>query len=124
MNERIKELTEQANAWYPDGYPSAEGGDDAWQNLVIFEKEDLQKFTELIVKEIVSKMAVEGCDFYYNEPNNYGALTVKFFVDGDANQMAGEEIKAQYHDGIRGTGRYKLNDKFVKHLMKKHFGVE
>lgn len=51
MNERIKQLTEQANAWYPDGYPSSEGGDAAWRNLVIFEKQDLQKFAELIVGE-------------------------------------------------------------------------
>lgn len=54
MNERIKEFAQQANAWYPDGYPSAEGGDEAWQNLVIFEKEDLEKFAELIIRECVS----------------------------------------------------------------------
>jgi len=51
MNERIKELAAQANAWYPMGYPSGEGGDAAWENLVIFEKEDLAKFAELIVRE-------------------------------------------------------------------------
>ena len=51
MNERIRELAEQANAWYPMGYPSGEGGDAAWENLVIFEKEDLEKFAELIVRE-------------------------------------------------------------------------
>jgi hypothetical protein len=53
MNERIQKLAEQANAWYPDGYPSGEGGDAAWQNLVIFDKEDLVKFAELIVKECI-----------------------------------------------------------------------
>lgn len=26
MNQRIQELAEQANEWYPQGYPSAEGG--------------------------------------------------------------------------------------------------
>jgi hypothetical protein len=51
MNERIKLLAEQANAWYPDGYPSGEGGDAAWKDLVIFEKADLEKFAELIVEE-------------------------------------------------------------------------
>ena len=51
MNERIKKLAEQANAWYPMGYPSPEGGDEAWENLVIFEREDLEKFAQLIVKE-------------------------------------------------------------------------
>ena len=51
MHKRIKEIASQANAWYPMGYPSGEGGDDAWKNLVIFEKEDLEKFAELIIKE-------------------------------------------------------------------------
>ena len=51
MNERIKKLAEQAKAWYPDGYPSSEGGDAAWRNLVIFEKQDLEKFAELIIRE-------------------------------------------------------------------------
>lgn len=60
MNERIKEFAQQANAWYPDGYPSAEGGDEAWQNLVIFEKEDLEKFTELIVNNVLNIVAISG----------------------------------------------------------------
>ena len=51
MNERIQELAKQCNAWYPQGYPSAEGGDAAWQNLVVFDKEDLEKFAALIVAE-------------------------------------------------------------------------
>ena len=53
MNERIDELAKQANAWYPKGYPSGEGGDEAWRNLVIFEKEDLLKFSESIIRECV-----------------------------------------------------------------------
>jgi hypothetical protein len=56
MNAQIKELAERANAWYPLGYPSGEGGDAAWQNLVIFEKEDLQKFAELIVRECIAQV--------------------------------------------------------------------
>jgi hypothetical protein len=52
MYEQIEKLAEQANAWFPGGYPSAEGGDAAWKDAVIFQtKEDLQKFVELIVKE-------------------------------------------------------------------------
>ena len=53
MNERIQALSEQANAWYPMGYPSGEGGDAAWENVVIFEKEDLKKFAELIVADAI-----------------------------------------------------------------------
>ena len=52
MNKRIEELAEQAKAWYPDGYPSGEGGDAAWRNLVIFEKQDLEKFAEQAEKMI------------------------------------------------------------------------
>ena len=46
MNERLKELAEQAGIEF-----GGEGGDAAWKNLVIFEKEDLKKFAELIVEE-------------------------------------------------------------------------
>jgi hypothetical protein len=63
MNERIKELAEHTNAWYPTGYPSAEGGDEEWQNLVIFKKEDFEKFAELIVLECSA--------FVYNYPEKY-----------------------------------------------------
>ena len=55
MNKRIQELSEKANAWRPGGYPSGEGGDKAWKDVVIFEKdEDLQKFAELIVQECMN----------------------------------------------------------------------
>ena len=55
MNKRIEELSEQANAWRPGAYPSGEGGDKAWKDVVIFEKdEDLQKFAELIVQECMN----------------------------------------------------------------------
>jgi hypothetical protein len=63
MNERIKELADQANAWCPEGYPSPEGGDAAWKNLVIFEKADLEKFAQLIVRECanISNQAEKQC---------------------------------------------------------------
>ena len=56
MNKRIEEIAIQAKAWFPIGCPSAEGGDDAWTNLVIFEKEDLEKFTELIIQENAAEL--------------------------------------------------------------------
>jgi len=67
MNKRIQELAEKTNAWFPDGYPSGEGGDAAWKNLVIFEKEDLQKFAELIVKECVQTLIDNTPERYTNE---------------------------------------------------------
>jgi hypothetical protein len=51
MNTLIEELAKKSNAWFPDSYPSAEGGDEAWRNLVIFSKEDLEKFVHSIVEE-------------------------------------------------------------------------
>lgn len=56
----IEELALQANAWYPGGYPSAEGGDEAWKNLVIFDKQDLKKFTELIVNKCIEAAGDPG----------------------------------------------------------------
>jgi hypothetical protein len=53
MTEKIQKLAEHAGAWFPQGYPSAEGGDEAWKNSVIFEKADLVKFTQLIVQECI-----------------------------------------------------------------------
>lgn len=123
MNQRIQNLAEQSNAWFPEGYPSAEGGDEAWKNLVIFEKTDLEKFAELIVAQLVSKLEVEGSDIYHNESNNYGCITVKYFVPGNPNDMIGEETQADFRHGRAGTGRYRLNDKFIKFLMDNHLGV-
>ena len=60
MNELIEKLSKEANAWYPKGYPSPEGGDEAWQNLVIFQREDLRKFADLIYKDIITVVAAQA----------------------------------------------------------------
>jgi hypothetical protein len=111
VNKRIQELAEQAEM-------SANKGDH------VDVKQMMEKFAELIVRELVSTMSVEGSDFYYNEPNEYGCVTVQFFVPGDARLMRGEEIQGQFQDGVRGTGRFKLTERFVEHLMNRHFGDE
>ena len=51
MNQRIKELAENANAWYPMGYPSFEGGDEYWENVVIFDKEGFDQFAKSLIQE-------------------------------------------------------------------------
>ena len=110
MNKRILELAKQSGLiqYESDG-----------------KMEEVEKFTKLIVSELVSKLRVEGSDFYHNECNNYGCITVKYFVDGDPHCMRGEEEQSKFWDGkVRGTCRYYLNEKFVQHLMKQHFGVE
>ena len=66
MNERITKLAEQANAGFPIGYPSGGGGDEEWQNLVVFKQKDLKKFVELIVRECLSKIELEAEQ--YHEP--------------------------------------------------------
>lgn len=72
MNKRIQELSEQADAWRPGGYPSGEGGDKAWKDVVIFEKEeDLQKFAELIVRECAKVSERTGA---LNEANFEGEM--------------------------------------------------
>lgn len=65
MNKLIDELAGKANAWYPEGYPSSEGGDAAWMNLVIFDKEDLKKFAESIIRECTG--VVEGGSFLHEQ---------------------------------------------------------
>jgi hypothetical protein len=120
MNERIRELAEQA------GFGVRENGSEVYtsklEHLPI--TEEIEKFALLIVRELVSTLAVEGSDLYHNEYNDWGAIKVKYFVDGDPNKMLGEELWAQFTDGFRGTGRYRLNERFVEHLMQQHFGVE
>jgi hypothetical protein len=93
MNERIKELAEQANAWYPMGYPSGEGGDAAWKNLVIFEKEDLEKFAKLIVKEcaelIDNKVTITAAQTYDE----------LFVARYDTKELCAKQIKE--HFGVK-----------------------
>ena len=56
MNKRIKELVEKANGYFCDGYPSAEGGDEAWKNTVLFEQsEELEAFAISIINECAKK---------------------------------------------------------------------
>jgi hypothetical protein len=60
MDERIEKLSLEVGAWFPDGYPSAEGGDECWQNFVIFKKDQLEKFVEVIVRECEKVLREEG----------------------------------------------------------------
>ncbi|GBG14594.1 porin [Novimethylophilus kurashikiensis] len=71
------------------------------------------------VREVVGLMAVEGSAFYYNQPNNYGVITVGFMTgEGDPWQIyRGPEIQAQYKGGLQGSGRWTLNEAFVTQLV-------
>jgi hypothetical protein len=123
MNDRIKELYEQAYLVreYPDSDPMRGGNPPT---LYWGGEASAKKFAELIVREIVSKIEVESSDFYHNESNGWGAITVKYFVSGDPHRMCGEEVQAEFYNGVRGTGRYHLNEEFAEYLMKQYLGVE
>ena len=123
----IKRLQDEAfsfaYAQFPDEDAYGRSADEKKFNLI----RDT-KFAELVLKELVSGLTVEGSDFYHNTANNYGCISVDHYVPGDPNNMCGEEEQGRFIQGgievRRGTGRYKLNDQFVAYLMKQHFGVE
>lgn len=109
MNNRILELAESAGSTHK-------------QNLGVYQfyEKELEDFVENIVRELVSKLEVDGSEFHYNQPNDYGSVTVTFFTgQGDPwRTMCGEEIMAEFSDGgLRGTGRYRLNENFVQYLV-------
>lgn len=66
MDKHIESLALQCNAWFPDGYPSAEGGDDAWKNLVIFEKQDLEKLVRLVAEQCAEICKDNGNTYEYS----------------------------------------------------------
>ena len=73
MNEQIRELVTQANAWFPIGYPSCGGEDDGWQNIVAFKEKDLKKFVELIAIECANVAAQTPCPYEDESARqNYG----------------------------------------------------
>ena len=112
MNKRILKLFNEAGFHQPE-----------MERLGIEHK--FEKFAELIVKELVADIQVEGSNIYYNRYNDQGCITVHYFVDGDPNRMCGESVKAEFGDGkIKDTGRYRLNDEFVRHLMERCLGVK
>lgn len=71
------------------------------------------------VRAVLDLMSIEGCDFYFNEINDYGCITMKLFTGrGDAGRFAGEEQTALFLDGVRGTGYYRLNEAGIDRVME------
>lgn len=112
MNKRIYDLARQAAA--------AEGfGSEVWQTTFT------DKFAQLLVEALVDTMEVDGSEFYYNEFNEYGSVTVKFFVGCDPRkEMRGPEVQGlfvtdddQFEE--RGTGSFRLNRRFAEYLLGK-----
>ena len=90
MNERIRELAEQASHQSPDGYPVT----------IPYSKDFAEKFAELIVKECCSKLKEMGegwHEFARNPPdgqahNASGALFAAYRLKEDAV----DEIKEHF----------------------------
>jgi hypothetical protein len=73
------------------------------------------------VRAVLDLFAVDGSDFYHNEANDYGVIDLKLFL-GPGNPWhlyRGEEVQADFIDGRRGTGSYRLNDALVDEIMRR-----
>ena len=62
ISKEFNELAEKAGVWWPQGCPSAEGGNEAWMNTALFEKDELQAFAESIVSECIKQLWTEECN--------------------------------------------------------------
>lgn len=102
MNELFDKLLSDSKAWRPAGYPSAEGGDAAWKDTIIFNNEEhLKQFVDLVVRECLS-------------------LCNQVAIDADtiAKSKFVTDAGRQLHEGMWG-GAYNCGA-----LIKEHFGVE
>ena len=70
------------------------------------------------IRAMLALFSFEGCDFCFNEPNNYGYITGTLWIGkGDANMFRGEERTAEFAGGVvRGTGYYKINELGVRRI--------
>lgn len=75
----------------------------------------LKAARESVLSDVLNVLTVEGSDFYYNAPNDYGVITVRLSTgNGDPwERYRGEEIQKQYQNGVRGSGIYGLNQTFL-----------
>lgn len=82
---------------------------------------EIERIQRETIRAILDLFEVEPSEFYYNTPNDYGCIDLKLWTGkGDPfKQYRGEETVAEYRDGRRGTGRYKLNDSTVEMLLKR-----
>lgn len=71
------------------------------------------------IEDLFKLLPVEGEDFYFNVPNNYGCITFKWFCGEGPPfpQYAGDAEVGRYLDGIRESGRYYLNKDAVDIML-------
>lgn len=76
-------------------------------------------FDRATVRALMDLMSIEGCDFCYNESNDYGVITAKLFTgEGDARRFMGEEEQSDFRDGRRGNGHFKLNESGIDRIIQ------
>ena len=73
------------------------------------------------IEDLFKLLPVEGEHFYFNQSNDYGTITFKWFC-GEGNPWAlyrGTEQQGNYANkpSPRGTGRYFLNDDAVTTML-------
>lgn len=72
------------------------------------------------VRALLDLMSIDGCDFYHNEPNDYGYITMTLFTgSGSAIDFMGEERMLNLAGGaVRGSGYFGINEAGVDRVMQ------
>ena len=70
------------------------------------------------IRAMLELFSFEGCDFYFNESNNYGCIRGTLWTgEGDASMFRGEEQTAPHVSGrVLGTGYYRINELGVRRI--------
>jgi hypothetical protein len=115
----IAELESQRDNWM--------GGPDQWADDNPAQANELdalrrarEENARSVLRALFNLIPIDGSDFYYNEPNDYGVVTMHWFCgEGDPSQLyRGVERQAQYFDGTRETDTYYLNDAAIDQMLK------
>lgn len=70
------------------------------------------------IRAVLALFNFEGCDFRFNEANDYGSIKGTIFTGrGDANDFRGEELTSTYTGNVvKGNGYYKINELGVRRI--------
>lgn len=70
------------------------------------------------IRAVLALFSFEGCDFRFNEANDYGSIKGTLWTgNGNANMFRGQEETSKFYNGeIRGTGYYRVNELGVRRI--------
>lgn len=83
-------------------------------------EKEVERIRREAVRDVLSLFAPEGADFYHNEPNDYGCITLRLWTgEGNPEKFQGEKEMAEYGPKreVRWSGRYKLNEAAVDMVL-------